>query len=319
MAKLTIDEVLSRFRDAHGEAYSYSNVNYIHQHTKVAVTCGVHGDFLVTPAHHWLGLGCKKCSEVRKREEQLQRFLSAHPDKFDYSKVDFKDMLTPVTIICRTHGEFSIRPVNHLNTKVGCRPCATDGRKAKSAETIVNRFRGVHGDRYDYSLYKYDHMHIVSTILCKSHGAFPMTPANHLSDHGCPSCWQNTASKPQIAWMAQIEQLSGWSLNPTTKVLGVVGAVDSIFESEELDRPVVIEYDGNYWHSRADSMRKDTEKSELLTKGGYLVVRLRVEGNYDLPDVPTAEINLNVPEYPNDTEVFALIETIKEKQNYSDH
>lgn len=317
MAKLTIDEVIARFRTAHEDTYTYDSVDYAHQHTKVEITCNEHGPFYMTPVHHWSGIGCKPCSEAEKRDVRLKKFLSFHGDKFDYSKVDFKDMTTPVTIICRTHGEFTIRPVNHMNTSVGCKSCARDLRKANTAATIVARFEGVHGDRYDYSEFRYDDMHITSTISCKAHGPFPMTPANHLSDHGCPSCWQNTASKPEIAWISSIKDLSGWAVNNTTKVVGVIGAVDSIFEPRELDKPVVIEYDGNYWHSRSDSMRKDTEKSLLLSDLGYLVVRLRVEGKYVLPDVPSAHLNFGVSEYPSDTLVQELIETIKEKQNYS--
>lgn len=43
-------------------------------------------------------------------------------NKYDYSKIDFKNVNTKVTIICPIHGEFEQLPYNHLKGQ-GCRKC----------------------------------------------------------------------------------------------------------------------------------------------------------------------------------------------------
>ena len=44
----------------HDGKYDYFNVNYINNHTKVAITCPKHGDFMQTPKMHIFGNGDRK-------------------------------------------------------------------------------------------------------------------------------------------------------------------------------------------------------------------------------------------------------------------
>ena len=56
----------------------------------------------------------------------LYRFIqiakSIHGDKYDYSKVEYKDSKTKVIIICNKHGEFKQSPNKHLCNR-GCPVC----------------------------------------------------------------------------------------------------------------------------------------------------------------------------------------------------
>lgn len=47
-------------------------------------------------------------------------------------------------------------------------------------------------------------------------------------------------------------------------------------------RPVVIEYDGQFWHR--DSTERDARKTALFIEAGYLVVRVREGKLHKLPD-----------------------------------
>jgi len=47
----------------HGNRYNYSKTAYTNYHTKVTITCPIHGDFEQTPAHHINGTGCSSCAE----------------------------------------------------------------------------------------------------------------------------------------------------------------------------------------------------------------------------------------------------------------
>ena len=55
---------------------------------------------------------------------------------------------------------------------------------------VLNRFKKVHGDEYDYSLVEYVNTDTKISIICKKdgHGVFKQTPYKHLIGRGCPDC-----------------------------------------------------------------------------------------------------------------------------------
>lgn len=59
-AKTLGDAILS-FKEAHGEVYDYSKVQYKTARIPVIVGCSIHGPFLVTPDNHTRGNGCPAC------------------------------------------------------------------------------------------------------------------------------------------------------------------------------------------------------------------------------------------------------------------
>ena len=124
-------------------------------------------------------------------EEFIERAKSIHGDKYDYSKVKYEGMTKHVCIICPEHGEFWQTPINHLSGK-GCYKCgkeASQRTRFKSvANSVVERFKKVHGDKYDYSKVKYVNAHTKVCIICPEHGEFWQTPYNHLYGYGCKKC-----------------------------------------------------------------------------------------------------------------------------------
>ena len=114
-----------------------------------------------------------------------------HGDKYDYSKVEYINSRTKVCIICPIHGEFWQRPSFHLLGS-GCPKCV--GKKLSKKE-IIQRFKVIHGDKYNYSKFEYINNKTKSCIICPEHGEFFMTPDNHLHKHGCPKCKSEKTSK----------------------------------------------------------------------------------------------------------------------------
>lgn len=55
----------------------------------------------------------------------IEKANEIHNNKYDYSKVDFKNVNTKVIIICTRHGEFEQMPYNHLKGQ-GCRKCGRE-------------------------------------------------------------------------------------------------------------------------------------------------------------------------------------------------
>lgn len=60
--------------------------------------------------------------------------------------------------------------------------------RLKSKEKVLQDFREVHGDRYDYSLVDYKNSTTKVTIICPEHGSFEQTPKNHSKGRGCHLC-----------------------------------------------------------------------------------------------------------------------------------
>lgn len=58
-----------------------------------------------------------------------------------------------------------------------------------TTEEIIERFKKVHGDRYNYDKVKYNHLHEKVIIICNRHGEFEQTPKNHLRGQNCRKCY----------------------------------------------------------------------------------------------------------------------------------
>lgn len=59
---------------------------------------------------------------VNKTEFYINQAKSIHKDRYDYSKVNYVNLRTPIIIICKKHGEFLQTPDNHLYSN-GCSKC----------------------------------------------------------------------------------------------------------------------------------------------------------------------------------------------------
>ena len=149
--KLTEEEVISRFRDVHGDKYDYSKVVYVDMNSKVTIICPEHGEFEQTPAKHInRKQGCPKCKGAKLRdhfssttEEFIKKAVSKHGDRYNYSKVEYVNSRTKVCIMCKKHGEFYVTPDNHLKGR-GCPRC-----KQSRGENIIEAWLQRSNIRYE--------------------------------------------------------------------------------------------------------------------------------------------------------------------------
>lgn len=66
-----------------------------------------------------------------------------------------------------------------------------DMTKMKPLAQVLKEFRDVHGDRYDYTKVCESNYHgskTVISVICREHGAFPISVWHHLTGQGCPEC-----------------------------------------------------------------------------------------------------------------------------------
>lgn len=78
-------EFIDKANKIHNNAYNYSKVNYINNHTNIIITCPIHGDFTQLPGNHLKGAGCPKCKESQG-ERKIRDYLEAHNIRFEAQK-----------------------------------------------------------------------------------------------------------------------------------------------------------------------------------------------------------------------------------------
>ena len=131
-------------------------------------------------------------------KEFIKKAIVIHGDKYDYSKVEYVNSTTKVTIGCDNpeHEDFEQTPDNHLLGQ-GCKECA--GNKKLTTEEFIERAKAIHGDKYDYSKVKYVNSKLKVIIGCDNpeHGWFEQEAKSHYQGHGCDECGRKSSGDSQ--------------------------------------------------------------------------------------------------------------------------
>lgn len=121
-------------------------------------------------------------------EEFIERARAVHGNKYDYSKVDYKNAQTKVCVICPIHGEFWTKPHNFLDGG-NCPKCV---RNEWTTESFIEAARKIHGQKYDYSKVEYNGTRNKVCIVLHEKdrygneiGEFWQYPLTHLQGGGC--------------------------------------------------------------------------------------------------------------------------------------
>lgn len=173
--KLSQEEFITRANKIHNNRYDYSKVKYTEKRNKVTIICTEHGEFDQFAGNHLHGYGCCKCMHKQQKfttEQFIQKAKIKHNDKYDYSKIDYKDSYSKVTIICKEHGDFKQVPASHLQGQ-GCPTC-----KSSKGELAIKSILDKHGieNQQEYKLpdeeylFKYDFYLPKFNILIEFHG-----------------------------------------------------------------------------------------------------------------------------------------------------
>jgi superfamily II DNA or RNA helicase len=124
--KQTQKDFIEKCKKIHGDRYDYSLVEYVNSSSNVKILCSEHGIFEQTPSNHTKenGTGCPKCSGNVKLTtvEFIEKSKNIYGDRYDYSKLNYINSNTKVTIICPEHGEFE-QWTTHFINGVGCSSC----------------------------------------------------------------------------------------------------------------------------------------------------------------------------------------------------
>lgn len=77
--------------------------------------------------------------------------------------------------------------------------------KRYDTESIVEKFKKIHNNRYDYRLVNYTRIMDNIDIICKKHGKFTQLAESHLRGMGCPKC---KTSKGEIFIMDYLDNIN---------------------------------------------------------------------------------------------------------------
>ena len=130
------------------------------------------------------------------KEIFIERARKVHGDKYNYSKVEYKDSHTPVIILCPIHGEFAKPPYKHLQGH-GCQKCVHRSTKY-TIDEVKKLIHEKYGDKYDTSLIEnYKNNKEDLPLICKEHGYFEASWNDLDNNHGCQKCGniRNSESK----------------------------------------------------------------------------------------------------------------------------
>lgn len=121
------------------------------------------------------------------QNQVIENFKKVHGDKYNYEHVIYINSNVKVKIECPKHGIFLKRYHNHYKLKQGCPKCSP--HRGLTHKEIISKFKGVHGDIYDYSQVLYINRDTKVEIICRKHGSFWQTPTNHITGNGCKQCY----------------------------------------------------------------------------------------------------------------------------------
>lgn len=130
-------------------------------------------------------------SHKKTQDEFIKQAHEIHGNKYNYDKTHYVSAHVPVCITCPKHGEFWMRPNNHVTKKQGCPLCGNERKglyQLGNTNDFIQKAKEIHGNKYDYSKVEYKNNHTKVCIICPEHGEFWMKPIDHINGHGCPEC-----------------------------------------------------------------------------------------------------------------------------------
>lgn len=225
MKRFTPAEFISKASSRHNNLYDYSLVDYKNTKTPITIFCETHNTkFITTPMSHLNGTRCPICvKEIPHTTDKLTHELFiVKLFKVNKGKLNFEVLSkcqgadTKVTLQDK-YGTYAILARVLLRGAQPLLISATD-----KTSNVINRFKEVHGEIYDYSKYIFTNARTMSTVICKLHDKeFEINPNGHLAGNGCPICRYEKVA------VINAESSTGWGLSRWSEVATTSKTFDS--------------------------------------------------------------------------------------------
>lgn len=138
------------------------------------------------------------CRRVVTTESFIAEAKEMYGDRYDYSKVEYKNRDHRVNIVCPVHGDFQVYAREHLDGK-GCPKC-------EKGEKFLAKLKEKFGDKFGLEQFVYESSTSPVTLICPTHGAFSRKPQQILNlQFGCPMCGSDAKDEIHNAAVARKE------------------------------------------------------------------------------------------------------------------
>lgn len=199
---------INRCKKVHGDRYDYDKTLYKGMREKIEIYCKMCKKYFWQRAGiHVRGGKCLHGKNPIKWTQKsfIEEAIRIHKDKYDYTKVKYKDMDTPVKIFCnKCKKYFKQIPCNHLKGS-DCKCYLKEklhNRQAWSSVKFIENAKKIHKDRYDYSLVEYYNCKTpVKIKCCDCNTVFLQSPDSHLLGKGCPKCCASRGENMIEDWL----------------------------------------------------------------------------------------------------------------------
>jgi len=223
-------------------------------------------------------------------EQFISRAIGIHGDKYDYSKVEYKNKDTKVCIICPEHGEFWQTPSNHWQGK-GCPKCGhdrTNKSKVLSNEEFIKRARIKHSNKYTYNKTKYCGFDKDVIVTCPEHGDFLINAHQHISNGtGCPICAKLNKGPARLT--------TNEFINKAIEVHGNKYDYSRVNYTLSTDKvEIICSKHGSFWMTPNKHLTGECCPRCAETKGEQLVSRILSEYNYNFKSQYLLNINSDI-------------------------
>jgi hypothetical protein len=137
-------------------------------------------------------------ARVKTAEARFHEVVPRLHPNLDLTGFVWPGALTKFEAKCKLHGSFMTQP-SYLTGGCGCPRCGLEknceNRRAKLAD-VLEKFKKVHGDRYDYSKVVETKNNKTKVIVgCADHGDFEILVTSHTKGKGCRKCGKIASMK----------------------------------------------------------------------------------------------------------------------------
>ena len=139
-----IEQFIEKAHKIHGNKYDYSKSIYTKATEPINIICKKHGIFTQRASDHLSGYGCPKCGYEKissdlssNKENFVKRANKIYSNEYTYDNFVYVNNKTPSYVTCKKHGDFLVRPDNHLTGRNGCPHCTAEQSKW---EIEINEF-----------------------------------------------------------------------------------------------------------------------------------------------------------------------------------
>lgn len=140
------------------------------------------------------------CRRVVTTKSFIAEAKEIYGDRYDYSKVDYKNRDHRVIVTCPVHGDFQVYARDHLDGK-GCPKC-------EKGEKFIAKLKEKFGDKFGLDEFVYESSTTPVTLICPTHGAFSKLPNQILNlQFGCPHCGNDAKEEIHNAAVARKEKI----------------------------------------------------------------------------------------------------------------